>query len=41
MRVANDKAKRELGWRPAYPTYRHGLLAMVEPAQPDLDHRQP
>ena len=24
-RVANGKAKRVLGWRPAYPTYREGL----------------
>jgi nucleoside-diphosphate-sugar epimerase len=40
MRVANDKARRELGWQPAYPTYRHGILAMVEPPQPDLDRRQ-
>jgi nucleoside-diphosphate-sugar epimerase len=24
-RVANGKAKRELGWRPAFPTYREGL----------------
>jgi nucleoside-diphosphate-sugar epimerase len=39
LRVANDKAKRELGWQPAYPTYRHGILAMVEPAEPDLDRR--
>lgn len=26
-RVANGKAKRLLGWRPAYPTYREGLRA--------------
>ncbi|MFB0611799.1 SDR family NAD(P)-dependent oxidoreductase [Aurantiacibacter poecillastricola] len=28
-RVANGKAKRVLGWRPAYPTYREGLLALA------------
>ncbi|WP_120076342.1 SDR family NAD(P)-dependent oxidoreductase [Aurantiacibacter odishensis] len=27
-RVANGKAKRILGWEPAYPTYREGLLAL-------------
>ena len=29
MRVANAKAKAELGWRPAFPTYRDGIRAMV------------
>ncbi len=28
-RVANGKAKRVLGWRPRYPTYREGLAALV------------
>lgn len=28
-RVANGKAKRVLGWKPAYPTYREGLAALV------------
>jgi nucleoside-diphosphate-sugar epimerase len=28
-RVANGKAKRVLGWAPAYPTYREGLRALV------------
>ena len=28
-RVANGKAKRVLGWRPAYPTYREGLAALA------------
>ena len=28
-RVANGKAKRMLGWEPAYPTYREGLLSLV------------
>jgi nucleoside-diphosphate-sugar epimerase len=27
-RVANARAKAELGWRPAYPTYREGLAAI-------------
>jgi len=27
-RVANGKAKRVLGWRPLYPTYREGLRAI-------------
>ena len=29
MRVANAKAKAELGWRPAFPSYRDGIAAMV------------
>jgi nucleoside-diphosphate-sugar epimerase len=28
-RVANGKAKRLLGWRPLYPTYREGLAALA------------
>ncbi len=28
-RVANGKAKRVLGWRPAYPTYREGLRGLL------------
>jgi nucleoside-diphosphate-sugar epimerase len=28
-RVANGKAKRVLGWRPAFPTYREGLRACL------------
>ena len=28
-RVANGRAKRVLGWRPRYPTYREGLAALV------------
>jgi nucleoside-diphosphate-sugar epimerase len=28
-RVANGKAKRVLGWRPRYPTYREGLSAIL------------
>jgi nucleoside-diphosphate-sugar epimerase len=33
-RVANGKAKRMLGWRPAYPTYRDGLAAIFKPTLP-------
>jgi hypothetical protein len=29
MRVGNDKARTELDWRPAFPTYRAGIDAMV------------
>ncbi len=28
-RVSNALAKAELGWRPAYPTYREGLAAIL------------
>jgi nucleoside-diphosphate-sugar epimerase len=28
-RVSNAKAKRTLGWRPRYPTYREGLAALI------------
>ena len=33
-RVANGKAKRVLGWRPAYPTYRDGLAAILRQTSP-------
>lgn len=33
-RVANGKAKRMLGWRPAYPTYREGLRALSATTSP-------
>lgn len=29
-RVSNARAKAELGWRPAYPTYREGLASILE-----------
>lgn len=32
-RVSNARAKAELGWRPAYPTYREGLKAILEAEQ--------
>jgi nucleoside-diphosphate-sugar epimerase len=31
-RVSNGKAKRVLGWEPAYPTYREGLKEILEDA---------
>jgi nucleoside-diphosphate-sugar epimerase len=33
-RVANGKAKRVLGWRPAFPTYREGLAAILRLSSP-------
>lgn len=33
-RVANGKAKRALGWAPAYPTYREGLRALIATTSP-------
>lgn len=27
--ISNAKARRELGWKPAYPTYREGLATLV------------
>ncbi len=33
-RVSNARAKAELGWRPAYPTYREGLPAILNPPAP-------
>jgi nucleoside-diphosphate-sugar epimerase len=33
MHVSNAKAKAELGWRPAFPTYHEGIQAMVSPPQ--------
>ena len=35
MRVSNEKAKRQLGWRPTFETYRHGVAAMASAARPD------
>ena len=29
QRVRNTKAKRELGWKPKYPTYKEGLPAVI------------
>lgn len=33
-RVSNARAKAELGWRPAYPTWREGLTAVLEGSEP-------
>ncbi len=33
-RVANGKAKRELGWKPLFPTYREGLRACLRDDRP-------
>ncbi len=33
-RVAADKARRLLGWRPRYPTYREGLTALLDDVRP-------
>jgi nucleoside-diphosphate-sugar epimerase len=30
MRISNDKARRELGWAPSYPTYRQGIEKVTE-----------
>jgi nucleoside-diphosphate-sugar epimerase len=34
MRVANAKAKTELGWQPTFPTYHDGIRAMATAARP-------
>jgi nucleoside-diphosphate-sugar epimerase len=41
MRVANTKAKNELGWRPTFPTYRDGIdtLARADAVAPPLTTR--
>jgi nucleoside-diphosphate-sugar epimerase len=38
QRVSNDKAKAELGWRPACPTYREGIQAMTTREVPWRSH---
>ena len=40
-RVANGKAKRVLGWRPAYPTYREGLRALRATTSPIATNTAP
>jgi nucleoside-diphosphate-sugar epimerase len=35
-RIANGKAKRVLGWRPLYPTYREGLRALSATTSPAI-----
>lgn len=40
-RVANGKAKRVLGWRPAFPTYREGLRALSASTAPSTASAAP
>ena len=40
-RVANGKAKRLLGWRPIYPTYREGLRALSATTRPIITNADP
>lgn len=40
-RVANGKAKQVLGWRPAYPDYRVGLLALSAMTSPAIASADP
>jgi len=40
-RVANGKAKRVLGWRPEYPTYREGLRALRATTSPIIASTAP
>jgi nucleoside-diphosphate-sugar epimerase len=40
-RVSNVKAKRLLGWRPAYPTYQAGLRALSATTKPASASIQP
>jgi len=40
-RVANGKAKRALGWRLAYPTYREGLRALSATTSPRIARPAP
>ncbi len=32
QRISNEKARRELGWRPAFPTYREGMKHLAAPS---------
>ncbi|WP_076073209.1 NAD(P)-dependent oxidoreductase [Sphingomonas montana] len=40
-RVANGKAKRVLGWRPAFPNYRAGLRALNATTSPAIASAEP
>lgn len=40
-RVANGKAKRVLGWQPAFPTYREGLRALNASTSPTMASADP
>lgn len=40
-RVANGKAKRMLGWKPAFPTYLEGLRALSARTRPSIASAEP
>lgn len=40
-RVANGRAKRLLGWKPAFPTYREGLRALSASTRPTMTSAAP
>lgn len=40
-RIANGKAKRVLGWKPLYPTYREGLRALSAITSPSMASTAP
>ena len=40
LRLSNAKARAELGWRPALPTYREGVAALVAALRPSADPDQ-
>lgn len=40
-RIANGKARRVLGWRPIYPTYREGLRALSATSRPAIASAAP
>lgn len=40
-RVANGKARRVLGWKPAFPTYREGLRALSASTSPSMASSEP
>lgn len=40
-RIANGKARRVLGWRPQYPTYREGLRALIATTSPAMASAAP
>ncbi|MEO0032581.1 MAG: hypothetical protein RIS94_2339 [Pseudomonadota bacterium] len=40
-RIANGKAKRVLGWRPVFPTYREGLRALSATTSPAMASAAP
>lgn len=40
-RIANGRARRLLGWRPAYPDYRAGLRALIATTRPAITSSPP